>query len=114
MTGSRSLYSRKDRLDVLTFINRQKGKLVFNTSAETKREIVATYVKNATILFLHDAPISRIALFFNRLGKLCDDDVSSSLAPPEYVRLTGDCQGPNLDSIIGSDPPGVYCAGVNS
>lgn len=38
------------RQDVLNYMKKQQGRLVFNTSAETRNEIVTSYVKEATVL----------------------------------------------------------------
>ena len=38
------------RQDVLNYMKKQQGRLLFNTSAETRKEIVTSYVKEATVL----------------------------------------------------------------
>ena len=38
------------RQDVLNYMKKQQGRLVFNTSAETRNEIVTSYVQEVTII----------------------------------------------------------------
>ena len=46
----RSPFADITRQDVLNYMKKQQGRLVFNTSAETRNEIVTSYVKEATVL----------------------------------------------------------------
>ncbi|ABI69306.1 hypothetical protein Swol_2011 [Syntrophomonas wolfei subsp. wolfei str. Goettingen G311] len=50
LANYRSPFAEITRQDVLNYMKKQQGRLVFNTSAETRKEIMTSYVKEAKVL----------------------------------------------------------------